>query len=118
MEAEVAARGEGLMRFATEAVAKATLEQVAFRDAVKRASSAAEARYQTEQRREPQAHRYARGVQYSEAGTNVNMNLDLALQAREGELMRERMLNGVEMSDVSASGRQLVALFQCAPPRD
>ena len=113
-EAEVAARSETLRRFAAVAAAKAAQEQVEYRDAITRTRSAAEARYQTELQRERKAHWYAREVQHSDASSTVKHNCDLALRARESELMRERMLKGIEMNDLCASGQQLVAQLQCA----
>ena len=58
-EADVAAHSEVLLHFATDAATKAALEQAEYRDAVARASSAAEERYQVEMRRERDAHRHA-----------------------------------------------------------
>ena len=45
VKAEVAARSEGLLCLAMEAVAKATLEQAEYRDAVNRARLASDERY-------------------------------------------------------------------------
>ena len=106
------------MRHPMGASAKATLEQVEYRDAVTRARSAAEARYQTELRRERQAYWYAREVQYSDAGTGVNTNLDFALQTRGSEFMREK---DVERNPVDRLVRFRTTVGRTTPvrsPRD
>ena len=81
-----------LQRFASEAASKARHEQAEYRDAVARASSAAEERYQVEMRRERDAHRHA--VAKCSAGTEIAVKTkrDIALHARENQLQRERML--------------------------
>ncbi len=113
-EAEVAARGEVLRRFIAEAVAKAALEQDEFRDAVSRARTAAEARYHADLLRERGTHERARNAMATNVDSNVTHTCDLALQVRENELMRDRLLKGHEIGILCASGQQLVAQLQCA----
>ena len=104
VEAEVAARSEVLRRFIVEAVAKAALEQDEFRDAVSRARTAAEARYHADLLRERETHGRARDALATNADSNVTQTCDLALQVRENELMRDRMLKGHEIGILCASG--------------
>ena len=53
-------------------------------------------------------------MQYSDAGFVGRTYFDRALQARENELVRGRMLIGIKTNDMCVSGQQLAALLQCA----
>ena len=108
VEAEVAARSEVLRRYVEEAAAKATLEQLEFRDAITRACQASEERYRAELNRERETHKRAREALPADVDGNVTYTCDLELRVRENELIRDRMLKGHDINSLHASGQQLV----------
>ena len=104
-EAEVAAHEEVLQRYASEAAAKASHESAEYRDAVARANSMTEGRYQIEMRRERDAHRHALEKCSADTEIAVTTRMKLELQARENERHWERKLAGIKFNEMTVASQ-------------